>query len=316
MEKSEESKNLPPFERWSWRQHVKNALLYCAMRAGMAAAQRLPIRGLLRLLGCLAPYLFRREARRARAQISTVLPHVDAAKTTRRMFVHFAESIWELCRMHQSVPTLDAAARRVLDEVLAEKKGVVLISGHIGNWEILGQAIAVAGYPITYIARRAYDPRLTAWLHQWRTSLGVEILWRNRNSGRAILRVLEKNRLMAFLIDQDTPTAGTYVPFFGRPAFTPTTPAALALRTGAPVIFCWHHRLGKQHKITIERIHYVPTGNTERDVLALTVMLSARLESVIRVLPEQWVWMHKRWRTISQEYALGIETLPVRSASN
>jgi KDO2-lipid IV(A) lauroyltransferase len=109
---------------------------------------------------------------------------------------------------------------------------------------------------------------------------------------------------MAFLIDQDTATAGTYVPFFGRPAFTPTTPAALALRTGAPVIFCWHHRRGKQHTINIERIHYSPTGNTERDVLALTVILSARLESVIRVAPEQWVWMHKRWRTISQEYAL------------
>lgn len=312
----EKSKNLPPFKRWSWRQHVKNALLYCAMRTGMGAAQRLPIRGLLRLLGCLAPYLFRREARRAHAQISIVLPHVDAAKTTRRMFVHFAESIWELCRLHQSVPTLDGAARRVLDEVLAEKKGVVLITGHIGNWEMLGQAIAAAGYPITTIARPSYDPRVTAWLQQWRTSRGLQVLWRKRNSGRAILRVLGKNRLMAFLIDQDTETAGAYVPFFGRAAFTPTTPAALALRTGAPVIFCWHHRHRKQHKITIERIHYAPTGNTDRDVLALTVILSVRLESVIRAVPEQWVWMHKRWRTISQEYALGIETLPVRSVSN
>jgi KDO2-lipid IV(A) lauroyltransferase len=302
----EKPKNLPPFARWSWRQHIKNALLYYAMRTGMAAAQRLPIRGLLRLVGCLAPYLFRREARRAHAQISIVLPHVDAAKTTRRMFVHFAESIWELCRLHQSVPTLDDAARRVLDEVLAERKGVVLITGHIGNWEMLGQAIAAAGYPITTIARPSYDPRVTAWLHQWRTSRGLEILWRNRNSGRAILRVLGKNRLMAFLIDQDTATAGTYVPFFGRAAFTPTTPAALALRTGAPLIFCWHHRRGKQHKITIERIHYAPTGNTEGDVLALTVILTARLESVIRAVPEQWVWMHKRWRTISEEYALGI----------
>ena len=111
---------------------------------------------------------------------------------------------------------------------------------------------------------------------------------------------------MAFLIDQDTETAGVYVPFFGRSAFTPTTPAALALRTGAPVIFCWHHRRGKQHKITIERIHYSLTGNTERDVLALTVILTARLESVIRTVPEQWVWVHKRWRTISQEHALGM----------
>jgi KDO2-lipid IV(A) lauroyltransferase len=306
MEKSEKSKNLPPFERWSWRQHVKNALFYCAMRTGMAAAQRLPIRGLLRLLGCLAPYLFRREARRAHAQISMMLPDVDAAKTTRRMFVHFAESIWELCRMHQSMPTLDGAARRVLDEALAENKGVVMITGHIGNWEMLGQAIAAAGYPITTIARHSYDPRVTAWLHQWRTRQGLEILWRNRNSGRAILRVLGKNRLMFFLIDQDIATAGAYVPFFAHAAFTPTGPAAFALRTGAPVIFCWHHRRGKQHKITIERIHCAPTGNTEADVLALTTILSARLEAVIRAAPEQWVWLHKRWRTISQDDALGM----------
>ena len=88
---------------------------------------------------------------------------------------------------------------------------------------------------------------------------------------------------MAFLIDQDTRTAGDYVPFFGRPAFTPTTPAALALRTGAPVIFCWHHRRGKRHQITIERVYFmIRSGNHRRDVLALTAQLTARLETVIR----------------------------------
>jgi KDO2-lipid IV(A) lauroyltransferase len=300
----ENPQNISPLSRWSWRQRLKNSLLYYMMRGGTAAAERLPLRGLLRLAGCLAPYLFRREARRAQAQLSVVLPHLDAAKTTRRMFVHFAESIWELCRLHQSVPALDGEARRVLDEVLAEGKGVVLITGHIGNWEMLGQAIAAAGYPITTIARPSYDPRVTAWLHQWRTRRGLQIVWRDRNSGKAILRTLRKNNLMAFLIDQDTETAGTYVPFFGRAAFTPTTPAALALRTGAPVIFCWHHRRGNSHKITIERIRYVPTGETHRDVLELTVMLTARLESVIRAVPEQWVWLHKRWREISQDYVL------------
>lgn len=292
--------------RWSRRQRVKNSLLYYMMRGGIAASERLPIRGLLRLLGCVAPYLFRREARRAQIQISAVLPDLDAAKTTRRMFVHFADSIWELSRMHQSVPELTNEAKRVLDEVLAEGKGVVLITGHIGNWEILGQAIAAAGYPITTIARPSYDPRLTAWLHQWRTRRGLQVVWRQRNSGKAILRVLRKNSLMAFLIDQDTETAGAYVPFFGRPAFTPTTPAALALRTGAPVIFCWHHRRRKRHEITIERICYESTGDTERDVVALTGVLTARLESVIRAVPEQWVWLHKRWRKDGTEHALGV----------
>jgi KDO2-lipid IV(A) lauroyltransferase len=289
--------------RWSWRQRTKNSLLYWLMRGGVAAAEHVPMRGLLRLLGCLAPYIFRGAARRAQAQINATLPHIDAARTTRRMFVHFAESIWELCRLRKSVPVLDSQSRSILDRARAAKKGAIVISGHIGNWEILGQAIAAAGYPITTIARPSYDPRVTAWLHRWRTQRGLEILWREGNAGKAILRVLRENGLMAFLIDQDTETAGEFVPFFGRPAFTPTTPAALALRTGAAVIFCWHHRRGKRHQIAFERIDYAPSGDHQHDVLALTTKLSARLEAAIRSAPEQWVWMHRRWRKLPRKSA-------------
>jgi Kdo2-lipid IVA lauroyltransferase/acyltransferase len=286
--------------RWRWRQRLKNSLLYYLMRTGWSAAERLPIRGVLRLAGCVAPYLFRRDARRAQTQIQATMPHLDAAKTIRRMFVHFAESIWELSRLRHTVPELDADVRRVLDEALAEGRGGVIISGHIGNWEILGQAIASGGYPLTTIAKPIYDPRITAWLDKWRRQRGLEIVWTDSNTGKSILRALRNNRLMAFLIDQDTETAGDYVPFFGRPAFTPTIPAALALRTKAPVLFCWHHRRAKRHKITIERIHYGETGDTERDVLALTALLTARLESIIREAPEQWVWMHRRWKQKSK----------------
>ena len=144
---------------------------------------------------------------------------------------------------------------------------------------------------------------MTKWLDKWRSQRGLKILWREGNSGKAILRVLRRNNLMAFLIDQDTKTAGDYVPFFGRPAFTPTTPAALALRTGAPIIFGWHHRRGKRHRMTIERVCYDRTGDRQRDVLAVTALLTARLEQVIRRAPEQWVWMHRRWRTTPEEPA-------------
>jgi KDO2-lipid IV(A) lauroyltransferase len=283
---------------WPWPQRVKNTALYGLMRGGLRAVQLLPLRGVMRLGGCLAPYLFRRDARRARAQLKAALPELDADKTTRRMFVHFAESIWELSRLHRSVPVLDSAARRVLDEVLSEGKGAITVSGHIGNWELLGQAIAAAGYPIATVAKPLYDPRLTLWLHEWRTIHGLKIIWHDRNNvGKSILRVLRQNSLMAFLIDQDTNTPGDFVPFFGRPAFTPTVPAALALRTGAPVIVCWHHRRAKHHKITVERVRYMPTGDAKSDVLALTAMLTTRLESIIRSVPEQWVWLHKRWHT-------------------
>lgn len=259
--------------------------------------ERLPLRGFIRLLGCLSPYIFRREALRAQKQLRAILPDLDAAKTTRRMFVHFAESIWELSRLRLEVPELEASARQVLDQALAEGRGAIVISGHVGNWEILGQAIAAAGYPVATIATPFYDPRVTQWLDQWRGQRGMKIIWREQNSGKAILRVLRSNELMGFLIDQDTKTAGDYVTFFGRPAFTPTTPAALALRTGAPLLFCWHHRRGKRHKITVERVVYDASGDYQRDVLALTALLTARLENVIRAAPEQWVWMHRRWRT-------------------
>ena len=267
------------------------------MRGGLVVVERLPIRGFVRLVGCLSPYIFRREARLAQEHLRLTLPHLDPIKTTRRMFVHFSESIWELSRLRHTVPDLDPDARGVLDEVLSEGKGAVLITGHVGNWEILGQAIAAAGYPIATIAKPSYDPRVTRWLHEWRSRQGLKVVWRDQNSGKAILRALRSNSLMAFLIDQDTKTAGEYVPFFGRPAFTPTNPAALALRTGAPVIFCWHHRRGKRHRITIERVVFQPSGNRQHDVVALTSLLTARLESVIRAVPEQWVWMHRRWRS-------------------
>jgi KDO2-lipid IV(A) lauroyltransferase len=279
----------------------RNTLLYLLMRGGLFAVEHLPIRGVVRLIGCLSPYIFRREARLAQEHLRLTLPHLDPVKTTRRMFVHFSESIWELSRLHQSVPALDAAARRILDEALAEKKGAIFVTGHVGNWEMLGQAIAAAGYPISTIAKPFYDPRVTRWLHEWRARHGLKIVWRDQNSGKAILRALRSNQLMAFLIDQDTKTAGDYVPFFGRPAFTPTTPAALALRTGAPLIFSWHHRRGKRHQITIERIIFARSGDRQRDIVALTALLTARLETVIRTVPEQWVWMHRRWRRSNRE---------------
>ncbi|HKY07681.1 MAG TPA: lysophospholipid acyltransferase family protein [Candidatus Binatia bacterium] len=284
-------------KRWRSLQRLKNTFLYLLMRGVLFVIERVPMRGFVRLVGCVSPYIFRQHTRRAQEHLRATLPHLDATKTTRRMFVHLAESVWELSRLRRSVPDLDGEARRVLDEALAEGKGVIFISGHVGNWEMLGQAIAAAGYPLVTIATPFYDPRVTKWVDHWRTRRGLKIIWREENSGKAILRALRRNDLIAFLIDQNTRTAGDYVPFFGRPAFTPTTPAALALRTGAPMVFCWHHRHGKTHRITVERVVYHPTGDRRRDVLALTEMLTARLESVIRMAPEQWVWMHRRWRT-------------------
>jgi KDO2-lipid IV(A) lauroyltransferase len=292
---------------WPWHQRVKNNFLYGLMRLGFKTAQVLPVRGFLRLLGCLAPYIFLGPARRARRQLRVVLPHLNAVKTTRRMFVHFAQSFWELSRLHQSVPELDAHSRQVLDEALAEGKGAIVITGHIGNWELLAQSVAAAGYRVATVAKASNDPRVTRWLQKWRSTHGLRIVWRDEvNAGKIILSVLRQNGLMAFLIDQNTRTSGEFLSFFGRPAFTPTTPAAIALRTGAAVLFCWHQRRAKRHKISFERIRYTPTGDPKRDVSALTTMFNDRLEAVIRHAPEQWVWLHARWGKASRRIRRGL----------
>ena len=281
---------------WPWRQRFKNDLLYGLMRVAFAAAKTLPLRGPLRLVGCLAPYVFIPLAGRARQQLATAMPHLDAVKTTRRMFVHFAESLWELSRLHRAVPVLDDNARRLVDRALEEGKGAVVITGHIGNWELLGQAVAASGYPIATVAKPLYDPRITRWLQKWRTAHGLQLIWRDeKNAGKTILSVLRSNQLMAFLIDQNTKTAGDFIPFFGRPAFTPTVPAAIALRTGAPILFGWHHRHANRHQLNVERIYYQVTGDRMHDILALTKIFNERLEAAIRRAPEQWVWLHARW---------------------
>lgn len=283
-------------QRWPLRQRLKNDALYGLMRLGFKATELLPLRGFLRLFGRLAPYMFVSAARRARHQLQTFLPDHDAVKLTRAMFVHFAESLWELSRMQRWVPELDDNARRVLDAVLAEGKGAMVITGHIGNWELLGHATARAGYPFATVAKPSYDPRITRWLDSWRSSCGMQIVWSDEaNPGKTILSVLRRNWLMAFLIDQNTKAGGELVPFFGQPAYTSTTPAAIALRTRTPVVFCWHRRCGDGHRITFERLNYTPTGDRQRDILALTARFNERLEQAIREAPEQWVWLHQRW---------------------
>ena len=102
----------------------------------------------------------------------------------------------------------------------------------------LAKPLPLAGYPIASIAKPSYDPRVTRWLQKWRTAHGLRIVWRDEtNAGKSILSILRRNGLMAFLIDENTRTAGDYLPFFGRPAFTPTTPGSDRAAHGSPSDF-------------------------------------------------------------------------------
>jgi KDO2-lipid IV(A) lauroyltransferase len=187
-------------------------------------------------------------------------------------------------------------------EAVGRGKGLVFATGHVGNWELLAQRIAMR-WPSAVIARTGNDPGLTALVGRMRAAGNIETLWREEPStARAMLRTFKQGRPLGILIDQDTRVQSVFVPFFGRPAATPRGAADLALRFGAPVLAGWARRRGPRpgdgHEIDFEEIAY-DANPADRDAEAarLTAACTARLEAAIRASPAEWVWMHERWKT-------------------
>ncbi len=294
--------------RWSAWQRRKNTLIYLLLRLVATLARALPfgwVRAVAVGLGHLAATVDLSDRRRALANLAAALPELSARqrrRVVRQMFVHLGISAAEMVHVERFMRgparvTLPDEMRRLLDAALAEGRGVVAVGGHIGNWELCAQVLAAHGYPMTAIAKPLYDPRLTRWVDQQRTAFGQRILWRgDDNVPKELLRVFRHNGILGLLIDQDTRVHGAFVPFFGRPAHTPTAAASLALRHGAPVIALAGHRHGAGHQLRAERLPLPTIGDHDAQTLELTARINAWLEQAIRAAPAQWVWLHDRWR--------------------
>jgi Kdo2-lipid IVA lauroyltransferase/acyltransferase len=179
----------------------------------------------------------------------------------------------------------------------AEGRGAIVLTGHVGNWEIGGAAVAASGVPIDVVVRLMGNPLFDEYLTAARSRLGMTVV-RDRDAVRHTARALRDGHVMAFLIDQSgLHIASTFVPFFGRPAKTPRGPAVLALRLAVPIFFGVSIRQpdGRYHmdirEITTER-----TGDTDRDVDAILNEYSRLLEHYVREAPEQYFWQHRRWK--------------------
>ncbi len=185
-----------------------------------------------------------------------------------------------------------------LNRPLQAGRGVILVTGHIGSWEVLAATIAMQGYPLYVVGARLYDPRLNRLLLKMRASGRYRNIPRG-GSTKKLLRILKEGKVLGILIDQDTRVAGAFVPFFGMDAYTPVGAAILALKTGAALVPVYIHS-DSRHRHTIHILpEVVPqnTGDTRRDAVATTAKLTTILESFIRKVPTQWVWMHERWKT-------------------
>ena len=199
-----------------------------------------------------------------------------------------------------SIAKLEQNQKDIFNKLLERKKGLLILAGHIGNWELIAAGIA-RNYSLNVIAKKIYIEELNNMLVKYRNMKNVKVILRSESSSaRKMLKALRNNEIIAMLIDQDTSVQSVFVDFFGMPASTPLGLASIALKTGTPVIMASDKRLpGYKHQFIIsdEIVPPETTGNFDTDVKNFTAKLTKCLEDFIRENPEQWVWFHERWKT-------------------
>lgn len=186
-----------------------------------------------------------------------------------------------------------------VDQVLARGKGLIMVTGHFGNWEILASTFTVRGYTGCVIGRRIYYEPYNRLIVKTRLSKGVRTLYRDE-SPKEILKALKANQIVGIVADQDVEAIESiFIPFFGELAYTPVGPAKLSLSTGAPIVpgFIVRNRDNSYQLIVEDPIIPDPEAPRTEEIERITRLWSASIENRVRQAPEQWVWMHRRWKT-------------------
>ena len=239
-------------------------------------------------------------------QIAAAFPAwstADVRRTARAAYEHLGRSSVEAALLPSLGPArvLDlfdgAEGWEVIEEALAAGRGLIVATGHLGNWELAGAYFAARGVPTDAIARRMANPLFDRYLTETRSRLGMAVV-HDADAVRRTPRSLREGRVVAFLADQGVlGLASTFVPFFGRPAKTPRGPAVFALRLGVPVAFgvALRQPSGK-YRMLLESIPVESTGDRVRDTDAIVAAYTAALERRVRQAPEQYFWHHRRWR--------------------
>ncbi len=275
-------------------------LLYAYVNCG--GARRTSSLG--RMLGLLYFSCIKSHRTRAIANLCRAFPSLTAREATilaRQVCINFGKSALEFLRIPSMTP--EEIRQRVifigeehLRAAFESGRGVLLITAHFSNWELMGSRLLLEGYPLDVIARNSELPSTTAIINSIRESSGMRVF--ARGDLLPAIRVLKENRMLAILPDQHD-MDGIFVDFFGHPSKTAIGPAAIALRTGAMLLPVFTYRQPDEtiHVVFQPPFAAQPTGNKDEDVRALTQRLTTIIEEAIREAPDQWMWFHHRWKS-------------------
>ena len=255
-----------------------------------------------RALGHLAWRLAGRDRRHALEHLALALPERSARQRQaigRASFAHLGAMLGE-CLWLGGRGTVEIGRHLTIDgwqeveRARAARQPILVLTGHCGNWELLAAGLNARGLGMAVVARELDDPGQQEALLDFRARFGTRTIVRGSpGAARDLLRTLRTGGALGMLIDQDTRVEGVWVDFFGRPAWTPSGAADIALRFDAAVLPTFVARLADgSHRARIQ-----PALELPRDARAATQAMSARIEAQIRRVPEQWVWLHRRWRT-------------------
>lgn len=229
-------------------------------------------------------------------------------RIARRVFIHFGESAVDILRLprlnREEVDRLVEAGDGFerIDRVLREGKGMILLTAHFGNWELMGAALRLKGYEGVLVGRKINYEKYNEAIVNLRGSATLKTLYQD-TPPREFLRVLHSNHILGISADQDLDWAeGVFVPFFGRPAYTLTAPVKLAIASGAPIVPVFLPREGGRYRLIVDEPIRVETiGTREETIREYTARWSRVIEKVISAYPDQWAWMHRRWKTSPPE---------------
>jgi KDO2-lipid IV(A) lauroyltransferase len=235
---------------------------------------------------------------RAMQNISRAFPDWPRARhrrTIRRMAQHMGMTLMEILWMpHNASKALAVTAIENAEPVIAHinaGRGIAAFTGHCGNWEWLAYGVTTIK-PLTALQRERNEPALNEFITELRAMVGITTVDRGSGS-RELLRALRRGEILGFLIDQNIRAASVKVPFFGRPALTPIGAAQLAVREAAVVVSVFIERRDGRQIIRFNEPRIVARTD---DPVAVTAQITREIEEHIRRFPEQWMWMHERWK--------------------